>query len=178
MKVTGFLAYMRGFIRVLYLIGGGNRLATLCTWLRALVFTQNPGHRATTFEQVHEQAQDHHPHVPASDAHPAPAPASSVTMAPRAPRLRRPPSGPKGRGGAARWDDRKARPVVRALPCAMRTGRIGPDAGVVGSLILMGLGVWMAVVRPDSDLATFGWLLLLVEAVGVVANVVVGTRMR
>jgi NADH:ubiquinone reductase (H+-translocating) len=57
MKVTGFLAYvMWGFIHVLYLIGWGNRLGTLYTWLRALVFTKNRGHRIITFEQAHEQA--------------------------------------------------------------------------------------------------------------------------
>jgi NADH dehydrogenase len=58
MKVTGFPAYvMWGFIHVLYLIGWGNRLGTLYTWLRALVFTKNRGHRIITFEQAHEQAQ-------------------------------------------------------------------------------------------------------------------------
>jgi NADH dehydrogenase len=57
MKVTGFMAYlMWGFIHVLYLIGWGNRLGTLYTWLRALVFTKNRGHRIITFEQAHEQA--------------------------------------------------------------------------------------------------------------------------
>ena len=60
----------------------------------------------------------------------------------------------------------------------MLFGRIGPVAGVVGSLVVMGLGVWIAVGRPDSDLATFGWLLVLIGSVGVVANLVVGTRMR
>ena len=58
MKVTGFLAYlMWGFIHVLYLIGWGNRLGTLYTWLRALVFTKNRGHRIITFEQAHDQAR-------------------------------------------------------------------------------------------------------------------------
>jgi NADH dehydrogenase len=60
MKVTGFLAYaMWGFIHVLYLIGWGNRLGTLYTWLRALVFTKNRGHRIITFEQANDQAQGH-----------------------------------------------------------------------------------------------------------------------
>jgi NADH:ubiquinone reductase (H+-translocating) len=77
MKVTGFLAFlMWGFIHVLYLIGWGNRLGTLYTWLRALVFSKNRGHRIITFEQAHDQAQDHS-EVPgprtsgASDATPA-----------------------------------------------------------------------------------------------------------
>jgi hypothetical protein len=59
----------------------------------------------------------------------------------------------------------------------MRIG-LGPGAGVVGSLIVMGLGIWMAITRTGTDMATFGWLLVLVGAVGVVANLVVGTRMR
>jgi NADH dehydrogenase len=60
MKVTGFLAYvMWGFIHVLYLIGWGNRLGTLYTWSRALVFSKNRGHRVITFEQAHDQAQEH-----------------------------------------------------------------------------------------------------------------------
>jgi NADH dehydrogenase len=61
MKVTGFLAYlMWGFIHVLYLIGWGNRIGTIYTWLRALVFTKNRGHRIITFEQAHEQAVPTH----------------------------------------------------------------------------------------------------------------------
>jgi NADH dehydrogenase len=63
---------------VLYLIGWGNRLGTLYTWLRALVFTKNRGHRIITFEQAHEQTQDQHPH--------APAPAPSAGAAPPAQR--------------------------------------------------------------------------------------------
>jgi NADH dehydrogenase len=60
MKFTGFLGYvMWGFIHVLYLIGWGNRLGTLYTWLRALVFSKNRGHRIITFEQAHDQAQEH-----------------------------------------------------------------------------------------------------------------------
>jgi NADH dehydrogenase len=60
MKVTGFLAYvMWGFIHVLYLIGWGNRLGTLYTWLRAMVFSKNRGHRIITFDQAHDQAQEH-----------------------------------------------------------------------------------------------------------------------
>ena len=60
MKVTGFLAYlMWGFIHVLYLIGWGNRLGTLYTWLRALVFSKNRGHRIITFDQANAQAHEH-----------------------------------------------------------------------------------------------------------------------
>jgi NADH:ubiquinone reductase (H+-translocating) len=75
---------MWGFIHVLYLIGWGNRLGTLYTWLRALVFTKNRGHRIITFEQAHEQTLDQHPHLPASGAHPAPAPPPTAGATPPA----------------------------------------------------------------------------------------------
>ena len=53
MKFTGLIAYaMWMFIHVLYLVGWGNRLGTLYTWLRALVFSKNRGHRIITFEQA------------------------------------------------------------------------------------------------------------------------------
>jgi len=61
-KVTGVLAYlMWAFIHVAYLIGWGNRLGTLYTWARALVFTKNRGHRIITFEQAHSQVEHHAP---------------------------------------------------------------------------------------------------------------------
>jgi NADH dehydrogenase len=57
-KVTGILAYlMWAFIHVAYLVGWGNRLGTMYTWARALVFTKNRGHRIITFEQAHKQAE-------------------------------------------------------------------------------------------------------------------------
>jgi hypothetical protein len=47
-KVTGLPAYvMWMFIHMLYLIGWGNRLGTLYTWLRALVFSKNRGHHSS-----------------------------------------------------------------------------------------------------------------------------------
>jgi NADH dehydrogenase len=53
MKFTGIIAYiMWMFIHMLYLIGWGNRIGTIYTWLRALVFTKNRGHRIITFEQA------------------------------------------------------------------------------------------------------------------------------
>src|SRR5215213_8472853 len=76
MKVTGFLAYlMWGFIHVLYLIGWGNRIGTVYTWLRALVFTKNRGHRIITFEQAHEQAVPTHRALRASTGRSEAAPA-------------------------------------------------------------------------------------------------------
>ena len=57
-KVTGILAYlMWAFIHVAYLVGWGNRLGTMYTWARALVYTKNRGHRIITFEQAHKQAE-------------------------------------------------------------------------------------------------------------------------
>jgi NADH dehydrogenase len=53
MKFTGLPAYaMWCFIHNLYLIGWGNRLGTLYTWLRALVFSKSRGHRIITFQQA------------------------------------------------------------------------------------------------------------------------------
>jgi len=77
MKTTGLLAYlMWGFIHVLYLIGWGNRLGTLYTWLRALVFSKNRGHRIITFEDAHEQAVER---VSDLGRSPSPAVGSSVS---------------------------------------------------------------------------------------------------
>jgi NADH dehydrogenase len=57
MKVTGWLAYlMWGFVHVLYLIGWGNRMGTLYTWMRGMVLSKNRGHRLITFEEGHERA--------------------------------------------------------------------------------------------------------------------------
>jgi len=59
-KVTGLPAYlMWGLIHVQYLIGWGNRLGTLYTWMRAMVFSKNRGHRILTIKEAHEQAQPH-----------------------------------------------------------------------------------------------------------------------
>jgi NADH dehydrogenase len=59
LTVTGLPAYlMWAFIHVLYLIGWGNRLGTLYTWMRALIFSKNRGHRIITFEDAQEQAQE------------------------------------------------------------------------------------------------------------------------
>jgi NADH:ubiquinone reductase (H+-translocating) len=61
MKVTGWLAYvMWAVIHVLYLIGWGNRMGTLYTWMRGMVLSKNRGHRLITFEEAHEQALGHH----------------------------------------------------------------------------------------------------------------------
>ena len=56
---------MWAFIHVMYLVGWGNRLGTMYTWARALVFTKNRGHRIITFEQAHKQVEHHHPQPPA-----------------------------------------------------------------------------------------------------------------
>jgi NADH dehydrogenase len=59
MKFTGFIAsVMWMFIHMLYLVGWGNRLGTVYTWLRALVFTKNRGHRIITFEQATDRLDE------------------------------------------------------------------------------------------------------------------------
>ena len=58
-KVEGIPAYlMWAFIHVAYLVGWGNRVGTLYTWSRALLFSKNRGHRIITFEQAHAQAEN------------------------------------------------------------------------------------------------------------------------
>ena len=56
---TGIIAYlMWGFIHVLYLIGWGNRLGTIYTWMRALYVSKNRGHRVITFEQAQYRVEE------------------------------------------------------------------------------------------------------------------------
>jgi NADH dehydrogenase len=65
LKVTGWLAYvMWAMIHVLYLIGWGNRLGTLYTWMRGMVLSKNRGHRLITFEEANEQALAHRDPTP------------------------------------------------------------------------------------------------------------------
>jgi NADH dehydrogenase len=57
-RFTGMAAYaMWGAIHVLYLIGWGNRLGTLYTWLRSLTISKNRGYRIIT--QVNAQHELH-----------------------------------------------------------------------------------------------------------------------
>jgi NADH dehydrogenase len=57
-RFTGITAYlMWAFIHNLYLIGWGNRLGTLYTWVRGLAFARNRAHRLITFEQAHEETE-------------------------------------------------------------------------------------------------------------------------
>jgi NADH:ubiquinone reductase (H+-translocating) len=66
-KVTGLIAYvMWMFVHMLYLIGWGNRLGTIYTWLRALVFSKNRGHRIITFEQASDRLQEDVPRTTSS----------------------------------------------------------------------------------------------------------------
>jgi NADH:quinone reductase (non-electrogenic) len=66
MRVTGFPAYLMWcFIHVLYLIGWGNRLGTLYTWLRGMAFAKNRAHRLITFEQANREAAEGTPVPPA-----------------------------------------------------------------------------------------------------------------
>jgi NADH dehydrogenase len=64
-RFTGIVAYlMWAFIHNLYLIGWGNRLGTLYTWVRGLAFGRNRAHRLITFEQAH--AETDRPLTPSS----------------------------------------------------------------------------------------------------------------
>jgi NADH dehydrogenase len=59
MRFTGPLGYlMWGFIHVLYLIGWGNRIRTLYSWIRSLSFTHQRGERIITFEQARHELTD------------------------------------------------------------------------------------------------------------------------
>jgi NADH:ubiquinone reductase (H+-translocating) len=61
-KFTGITAYlMWAFIHVLYLIGWGNRLGTMYTWARALVFSKNRGHRIISYEQANYDLSERGP---------------------------------------------------------------------------------------------------------------------
>ena len=49
---------MWGFIHVLYLIGWGNRIGTIYTWMRSMYLSKNRGHRVITFEQEHHRVDE------------------------------------------------------------------------------------------------------------------------
>lgn len=51
LKWTGVPAFGAwAFIHILYLVGWGNRLGAMYTWLRAMVFSTNRGHRLITYD--------------------------------------------------------------------------------------------------------------------------------
>ncbi|MGD9526696.1 MAG: NAD(P)/FAD-dependent oxidoreductase [Pseudonocardia sp.] len=104
-KLTGLTAYaIWAFIHVFYLIGWGNRLGTLYTWARAMVFSTNRGHRIITFEQAKDQAVPHHdrrpPDRPSEVAPPPPAALPAAPPPPAAPLP--PPPAADHRASAAR----------------------------------------------------------------------------
>jgi len=45
---------MWGFVHVLYLVGGGNRVAAIFNWARALTFTKNRPFRTITVERARQ----------------------------------------------------------------------------------------------------------------------------
>ncbi|HEU4349068.1 MAG TPA: NAD(P)/FAD-dependent oxidoreductase [Actinoplanes sp.] len=73
-RYTGLIAFlMWAFIHNLYLIGWGNRLGTLYTWVRGLAFARNRGHRLITFEQAHSETEHDAGAAPeVGEARPAP----------------------------------------------------------------------------------------------------------
>jgi hypothetical protein len=60
----------------------------------------------------------------------------------------------------------------------MGRGLTGATAGVVGSAIVLVLGIVIVQKAAGTDLAVFGWLLAVVGALSVVANLVVRARTR
>ena len=83
--VTGWIAYlMWAFIHVLYLVGWGNRIGTLYTWSRAMLFSKSRPHRIITFEGAHDNVEEGRtisgrpaPITPATDAAPAAIPTTA-----------------------------------------------------------------------------------------------------
>ena len=59
-----------------------------------------------------------------------------------------------------------------------RKRRMSPNAGVVGSLILVVLGVVIIFQAAGTDLVSFGWLLVVVGAASVIGNLAVAARSR
>jgi NADH:ubiquinone reductase (H+-translocating) len=56
MRFTGPIGYiMWGFVHVLYLIGWGNRVITLYSWMRSLSFAHHRGQRIITRDQAHHE---------------------------------------------------------------------------------------------------------------------------
>jgi NADH:ubiquinone reductase (H+-translocating) len=67
-RFTGYVAYLMWmFVHVLYLIGWGNRLGTLYTWVRGFSYARNRAHRLITYEQAHDEVE----HGSVDRAHPA-----------------------------------------------------------------------------------------------------------
>ena len=61
-RFTGFVAYLMWiFVHNMYLIGWGNRLGTLYTWIRGLSFARNRAHRIITFEQASDETRPEGP---------------------------------------------------------------------------------------------------------------------
>jgi NADH dehydrogenase len=57
-RFTGRIAHLMWiFVHVLYLIGWGNRLGTLYTWMRGMAFARNRAHRLITYEQAHAETE-------------------------------------------------------------------------------------------------------------------------
>ena len=55
MKLTGIPAFAAwAFIHIMYLVGWGNRLGAIYTWLRAMVLSKNRGHRLITYAATPE----------------------------------------------------------------------------------------------------------------------------
>jgi NADH dehydrogenase len=42
----------------MYLVGWGNRIGTIYTWMRSLWFSRNRGHRVITFESARDEVAE------------------------------------------------------------------------------------------------------------------------
>jgi hypothetical protein len=66
---------------------------------------------------------------------------------------------------------------VAALACGMPL-RIQTMLAVIASALLLIIGAYLGLTKGGTDTATLGWLLALVGAAGLVANLVLRARMR
>jgi hypothetical protein len=70
-----------------------------------------------------------------------------------------------------------ARRPLAALACGMPL-RIQTMLAVIASALLLIIGAYLGLTKGGTDTATLGWLLALVGAAGLVANLVLRARMR
>jgi hypothetical protein len=60
----------------------------------------------------------------------------------------------------------------------MRMGRIELAAGLLASVLITAIGLYLGLTKAGTDAGTFGWLIAVVGGVALVTNVVLRTRMR
>ena len=60
----------------------------------------------------------------------------------------------------------------------MRMGRLELGVAVLGSVVIVLIGVGLGLSRAGTDAGAFGWLLALIGALALATNVVLGARMH